>query len=271
MSVQQYADDSIHLGYANTEGQVLRWAETPVISVVAPLEINPQIIYWDPETYPDVETLADLGDGGRDDQRLPRRHVRRRVRRRGHWNEGQVDPSYDGSPARFIAEDGAIAQQGFASAEPYKYENEFTEWGKPIAYQTLHDAGFEVYSQTLSIAPGQARGAERRASRRSCRSSSRRPSTTSPTRTRANAIIIDAVAQYDNFWTYDEGVANFSVETQKELGLVGNGPDDTLGNMDEARIQGVIDQIRDAGLDVPDDLVAADIFTNEFIDESIGL
>ena len=32
-----------------------------MISVVAPLEINPQIIYWDPETYPDVETLADLG------------------------------------------------------------------------------------------------------------------------------------------------------------------------------------------------------------------
>ena len=52
---------------------------------------------------------------------------------------------------------------------------------------------------------------------------------------------------------------------------MGNGPDGTLGNMDEARIQGVIDQIRDAGLEVPEDLVAADIFTNEFIDESIGM
>ncbi|MET0325840.1 MAG: hypothetical protein ABW219_11495, partial [Ilumatobacteraceae bacterium] len=36
VSVQQYADDSITLGYANTEGQILRWGDTPVLSVVAP-------------------------------------------------------------------------------------------------------------------------------------------------------------------------------------------------------------------------------------------
>ena len=43
---------SITLGYANTEAQVLQYAEAPLLSVVAPLEMNPQIIYWDPETYP---------------------------------------------------------------------------------------------------------------------------------------------------------------------------------------------------------------------------
>ncbi len=58
------------------------------------------------------------------------------------------------------------------------------------------------------------------------------------------------------------------MKTQRELGFVGNGPDDTLGNMDEARVQRVIDQIRDAGIDVPADLTVADIFTNEFIDPS---
>ena len=41
--------------------------------------------------------------------------------------------------------------------------------------------------------------------------------------------------------------------------------------MDEARVQGVLDQIRDAGLDVPEDLTAADLVTNEFIDPDIGL
>ena len=41
--------------------------------------------------------------------------------------------------------------------------------------------------------------------------------------------------------------------------------------MDEARIQGVLDQIRDAGLEVPDDLEVTDLFTNEFVDPSIGL
>ena len=66
-------------------------------------------------------------------------------------------------------------------------------------------------------------------------------------------------------------LADYSVQTQNELGLIGNGPDDTLGNMDEARVQGVLEQIRDAGIEVPDDLTAADLFTNEFIDPNIGL
>lgn len=270
VSVQQYADDSIALGYANTEGQVLRWTETPVISVVAPLEINPQIIMWDPETYPEVETLADLGESGATINIFSGGTFADVFVAQGLWQESQVDPSYDGSPARFIAEDGAIAQQGFASAEPYKYENDFEEWGKPVAYQLLHDAGFEVYSQTLSVRPDKLEELS------PCLEAfvpvvqqAAIDYVNAPDR--ANAIIIDAVEQYDDFWTYDQGVADYSVATQKELGLVGNGPDDTLGNMEEARIQGVIDLIRDAGLDVPEDLVATDLFTNEFIDESIGM
>ena len=36
-------------------------AITPLIAIMAPLEINPQIIMWDPDTYPDVETIAWAG------------------------------------------------------------------------------------------------------------------------------------------------------------------------------------------------------------------
>ena len=270
VSVQQYADDAINLGYANTEGQILRYDETPVLSVVAPLDINPQIILWDPETYPDVETLADLGEEDVTINIFEGGTFAEVFVAEGIWNEGQIDPSYDGSPARFIAEDGAIAQQGFASAEPYNYENVFQEWGKPVAFETLHDAGFEVYSQTLSIVPDQLE------TLRPCLEAfvpmvqqAQIDYINAPDR--ANAIIIDAVEKFDDFWVYDEGLAEYSVQTQKDLGFVGNGPDDTLGNMDEERVQGVIDQIRDAGLEVPEDLTVEDLITNEFIDPDIGL
>ncbi len=272
VSVQQYTDDGIHLGYANTEGQILRYGETPVLSVVAPLEINPQIIYWDPETYPDIETLADLGEQDVTINIFEGGKFADVFVAEGIWTAGQIDPSYDGSPARFIAEDGAIAQQGFASAEPYTYEHVFEEWAKPVRYQTLHDAGFEVYSQTLAVVP------DRLEELRPCLElfvpivqQAAVDYIDAPER--ANAIIIDAVEQYDDAWVYDEGLAEYSVETQRELGFVGNGPDDTLGNMDEARVQGVIDQIRDAEeeLEVPEDLTATDIVTNEFVDPSIGL
>jgi hypothetical protein len=266
-----YADDSITLAYANTESQVLQWDDTPLVSVVAPLEINPQIIYWDPATYPDVKTLADLGE----------KHITINVSSagvfsevfvgEGIWSADQVDPSYDGSPARFITSDGKIAQQGFASSEPYTYEHVFKDWGKPVAFQTLHDAGFQVYSQTVAVRP------DRLEELRPCLEQfvpivqqAAIDFVNDPDR--ANAIIIDTVAQYNDFWVYDQDLADYSVQTQKDLGLVGNGPDDTIGNMDEARIQTVIDQIRDdAGLDVPADLVATDVFTNDFIDPNIGL
>ena len=270
VSVQQYADDSITLGYANTEGQLVRYGETPVLSVVAPLEINPQIIYWDPETYPDIKTLADLGEQGVTINVFSAGTFIDVFVAEGIWTEDQIDPSYDGSPARFIAEDGAIAQQGFASAEPYTYENVYTEWGKPVAFQTLHDAGFEVYSQTLSIRPDQLEPL------RSCLEAfvpvvqqAAVDYITAPDR--ANAIIVDAVEQFDSFWVYDAALAEFSVNTQREQGYVGNGPDDTLGNMDEARVQRVIDKVRDAGIDIPADLTVEDIITNEFIDPAIGL
>jgi hypothetical protein len=266
-----YADESITLVYQNTEAQVLQHEDTPLISVIAPLDINPQIIYWDPETYPNVETLADLGEENVTINVFAGGVFAEVFVGNGTWNEGQVDPSYDGSPARFVAEDGAIAQQGFASSEPYTYEHVFEEWGKPVAFQTLHDAGFQTYSQTLAV---------READLEELRPCLERfvpivqqaaiDFVNDPDR--ANAIIIDAVEQYDSFWVYDQGLADFSVQTQVELGLVGNGPDDTLGNMEEERIQTVIDQVRDdAGLDVPADLVAADLFTNEFIDPDIGL
>ena len=265
-----YTDNSITFGYANTEGQVLQRAETPLVSVVAPLEINPQIILWDPETYPDVETLADLGTEGVTINVFSNGVFSEVFVAQGIWNEDQIDPSYEGSPARFISEDGAMAQQGFASAEPYSYENVFEEWMKPVAFQTLHDAGFQVYSQTLAVREadieelGPCLKQIVPVFQRAAVGYLAAPD-------RANAIIVDAVEKFDDFWVYDKGIADFSVKTQKELGLVGNGPDATLGNFDEARVQKVVDQMREAGLEVPEDLVAADLFTNEFIDTSVGL
>ena len=41
---------------------------------------------------------------------------------------------------------------------------------------------------------------------------------------RANAIIIDAVETIDSFWEYSPGLAEFSVQTQKDLGLVATAP-----------------------------------------------
>ena len=263
-----YTDEGITFGYANTEAQVTFFESAPLLSVVAPLEKNPQMVMWDPETYPDVETLADLGEQDITISVFGGGVFAEVFIAQGIWSADQVDPSYDGSPANFIANGGQIAQQGFASAEPYNYENVFTDWGKPVKLQLLHDAGFPVYSQTVAI-----RSAEKEeldsclkafvpVVQRAVVSFSENPST-------ANGIIIDAVDTFGSFWVYDEGIAEFSVSAKRALGLVGNGPNGTVGDMEETRIQSIITIMDDAGIDTGG-ITTQDIYTNEYIDHSIG-
>ncbi len=263
-----YTDSSITLGYANTEGQITRFDSAPLLSVIAPLEKNPQMIMWDPETYPEVKTLADLGQRNITINVFSVEVFSEVFIAQGVWSANQIDPSYDGSPGNFIASNGGIAQQGFASAEPYNYKNAFEEWGKDVEYQLLHDAGFEVYSQTLAIRP------DDKASLDSCLKAlvpviqrAIVSYTTDPIRT--NALIVDAVETFNTFWVYGEGIAAYSVEVQREKGLVGNGNNSTVGDMDENRIQLVIDQMNNAGIGTSG-ITITDIFTNEYIDESIG-
>ena len=136
------------------------------------------------------------------------------------------------APARFIAEGGAIAQQGFASESPYSYEVAYEEWSKPIAFELIHDAGLQIYSQTLAIRPADLDGM------RPCLAKfvpivQQSVLDFAADSARANAIIVDVVERIGSFWQYSPELAEFSVDTQKDLGLIGNGPDGTVGNMEE--------------------------------------
>lgn len=270
VSATMAADDSITMGYISTDDGAFSYDSIQTLAVVAPLEINPQIIMWDPATYPDVETIADLGEQGITMNVFAGGSYLSVFLAEGVISEDQVDPSYDGAPTRFIAEGGKIAQQGFASAEPWQYENEFTEWGKPVAYQLIHDAGFEIYAAPLAIR------AEQKDQLSDCLKlfvpivqQAAIDFINDPART--IGIIVDTVEKFADFWVYGEGVANYSVETMKSLGLVGNGPNETLGDFDFDRANKVLEQMKTAGLEVPADLTAEDLYTNEFIDTSIGL
>ncbi len=74
---------------------------------------------------------------------------------------------------------------------------------------------------------------------------------------------------------YSAAVADYSVETQVGIGLVGNGHDDIVGNVDPERVQSLIDiatgmYADDAEKGIRTDLTVEDLFTDQFIDPSIG-
>lgn len=269
-----YSDPEIFLAFAATYSQVQNSSELPTVGVVAPWAINPQIVMWDPATYPDVKTIADLKAAGAKVRYFGGLAWMDYFIATGVLDEAQADASYDGTPANFVADGGKSAQQGFATSEPYYYENVLTDWGKPVAYQLIHDAGWTSYAQTLATTP------ENVEKYRDCLKllvpmiqQAQVDFVADPTST--NALILDLVAQYNNGWLYDEGQAAASVQLALDNGLIANSPDGTLGSFDIPRVDDflsiAVPILEGLGEKVKPGLSSADLVTNEFIDPAIAL
>ena len=270
---QLYHDEDILLGYVYTDEAIQNSAEFPTVAIQSGFEKNPQMIMWDPATYPDVKTIEDIGEAGILVRYFGGAAYMDFFTQTGILSPDQVDGSYDGTPALFVADQGESAQQGFGSAEPYIYENEIADWMKPVAYAYINDAGWENYAESIATKP------ENITEYADCFKllvpmiqQASIDYLEDPTRT--NALILDAVATFDNGWVYSQGVADFGVETIKADGLVANGPDDTVGNFDLDRVNSLIElaiPVYEAlGQSPKEGLTAEDIVTNEFIDPSIG-
>ncbi len=265
-------DPDVFLGYVNTDEAINSYEEFPSIAVAAPLDINPQMVMWDPETYT-VDSWEDVGASEATILVFAGGTYQEYLVGTGLISEGQLDSSYDGSPTRFIAEGGAVMQQGFITQEPYNYENVFTEWGKPVESILVHDSGFELYQGALTILKDKLDD-----DARSCLTAfvplvqqSIVDFQADPTAT--NEAIYQAVVDIDSFWQLTpEGMVN-TVELMSSLNIVGNGPNDTVGDFDMDRITSVIDALAESvpSISVPEGITAEDIATNEFIDPSIGL
>jgi hypothetical protein len=273
-----FDDRSITLSFMTTDEAARNYALMPTISVVAPTEINPQILMWDPESHPEWNTVVDIGQTNTPvlasaDNAFPDFMIGSGILRSQQVNPKNLDP-YDGDPRQFIESDGNIVQQGFATAEPWLYRNEIKGWLKPVAFQLIHDTGYELYSQALAIRAGDK---DRLAPclrklvplvQRSIVDFARHPQ-------RVNDLIVKLVKEYDNGWVYPPELAKFSVQQQLALGLTDNGPDQTIGNFDVERVRGVLDILRPifAGRKEPlkEGLRAEDLVTNEYIDPGIGL
>ena len=268
-----YQDAAIHLVYTNTDEQVRLSASQPTVGIVAPRDKNPQIVMWDPAVY-SFDSFADIGASGATLLYFEGATYIDYLLGKGWVSQDQIDSSYDGSPARFIAE-GNLVQQGFASAEPFQYQNEFEDWGKPVDFMLIHDSGLEMYPQLIAAKPDIVE------QYRECWElfvpmvqQAQVDYAADPAAT--NAQIVEIVAALNSFWQYSPGVAQYSHDAQLELGLIGNGPNDTIGDFDIDRVNEVIALLEEIygpqELQTYDpNVTATDIATNEFIDPSIGL
>lgn len=270
---QMYADPSIMLGQVATDDAIGLSAKQPVVAVVAPFDIAPYMIMWDPAANPGFNSIVDIGKTNTPVLFFNGATYMDYLTGTGILRQGQVDGAYDGSPTRFLAEKGKIAQQGFATNEPFIYENALPQWKKPVKFQLIHDTGYPIYPEAVVVR------ADKKAEHAAClkrlvpiiqRSQVEYVRNFAAT----NDLIIKLNEAYKGF-PYSKEQAAFSVEQQLKLKIVGNGGNATLGDFDVDRVKQVIGIVgpiySGQRKEVKAGLTAQDLVTNEFIDPAIGL
>lgn len=276
VSAQLYADPTITLGQVSTDEAVQNSARLATLAVVAPLEISPIMVMWDRAKHPDVTRIADLGARNVKVLYYQADTYMQYLLGAGLLKPAQVDGSYDGGPSRWVASGGTVAQGGFATSEPYIYKNELGGGRSyDVDLQLVNDTGYPMYGQALSIrAADKAKLAPCLEKLVPIVQRAQVAFATDPGPT--NAVILDAVAaERNSVWSYSAGMADYAVKTMRERGIVANGDDRTLGNLETARYQRMIDILTPIfakqNKPVKSGLAPADLFTNEFIDPAVGL
>lgn len=273
-----YLDPEILVGAVNTDAAMnAQAAGRPVVAVTSQLTSSPQIYMWDPETYPDATGVADvLATGATLVSAGP--IIPSLLARQGILEMSQVDASYEGSPQRFVT-DPTIVQQGFGTSEPYTYEHEIAQWGRPVAFQYLSELGYTIYPEPIVVREEDvAAQADCLARLVPVLQRSQLDYLLDPELTQStNDLIVELVETYQTSWTYSPGVAAFSATTQLSDGIVFDDPaSGVFGQFDPERMPEIVAAfvpvLRAAGsLPADAEISVERLYTNEFIDPSISM
>jgi hypothetical protein len=274
VSAQMYLDPAITLGVVATDEAVQNSKDHPTLQVMAPMDVNPQVILWSPDRHPDWRTIADIGRSNATVLYFGGATYMEYLVGAGTLHRAQVDGSYDGTPSRFVASNGTVAQQGYATNEPYLYSHELPAWNRPVKFQLVHDTGYPIYPDAFAIRAGDhARLAPclQRLVPILQRSTVDYMRAAGPT----NAAIVGMVRDLHAAQDYTLARANYATDEMRRLAIVSNGTNRTLGDFDLSRVQRVIDIVGPifarAGHPIASGLRPQDVATNEFIDSTIGL
>ncbi|WP_305783757.1 hypothetical protein [Symbioplanes lichenis] len=278
VGAQLYTDTSITMGYITTDDQIAASATTPTRAFFAPLDQSPAMVMWDPATYPEVNRVADL-KGALDKSGGVWRYLAGAAYQDYLLDAGLVskksqDAGYDGTPANFVAARGKDVQQGYSSSEPYIYEHEVKAWGKPVKYALISETGWNPYPSAMAVRVADfdklspCLKALTPVLQKSEVDYFANPAA-------ADDLIQKLVTEYNTGWTYSPGVADYARRTMIETKLVSNGTNSTLGDFDPDRMAKFLGTAQPIytrlGSPVAAGLKVGDLYTNEFIDTSIGL
>jgi hypothetical protein len=274
VSAQLYLDPAITLGVVATDEAIQNSRDHATLQVMAPMDLDPQVILWSPDRHPDWKSIADVGRSSATVLYFGGATYMEYLVGAGILHRAQVDGSYDGTPSRFVASGGTVAQQGYATNEPYLYSHELPAWNKRIEFQLVHDTGYPIYPDAFAI-----RSADRSRLTACLRKlvPILQQSTVDYVRDPGptNRAIVSMVHDLNAAQDYTLNRADYAADEMKKLKIISNGSNRTIGDFDMARLQKVTDIVGPifarAGKPIATGLRPEDVATNEFIDPNVGL
>jgi hypothetical protein len=266
-----------HLGYQELDNAFIFSKRFPVVGVMAPLDIAPTVLLWDKATYPDgfksiadLKTFAESGKG--------KIYVSTTKRTFGLYLVEQGIPSdvfvegYRGDGENFVTNNGTWLNQGFVTSEVYKFEHG-NNWGKPIGYLNMNDLGYRNYTGMLSVATARMEELAPCLAKlvpllqQATADYAKDPA-------EANKVIVDfnAAGHAASWWKTAPELMAYAAKTMVETGIIGNGPNATIGDFDMDRVAEMLKLVKPRFDERADPDVKPDqVVTNRFIDPSIGL
>ncbi|MFK8022370.1 MAG: hypothetical protein AB8G26_00290 [Ilumatobacter sp.] len=260
------SDETITLMHTSTAEMVRRHAEFPTVAVAALTESSRQSVLVDPATYPSAESIADVEELGIEVRHFTASPVYEFLGATGALSPDQLVGGFDGEPAGFVAAQGAIAQQGDILLDPAIFEA-LPQWGRPIEALPVSEAGWADHDDVIAVRADELDELAPCMNRlipviqRAIISYAEAPGD-------ANVALAAARAAFDPLSRVTVEVLDDAEVRAGELGVVGNGDDSTIGDLDLDRLDPFLDELAGAlGVDA----VAVDVLaTNEFVDPTIG-
>ncbi|MFL6072479.1 MAG: hypothetical protein ACJ73S_03685 [Mycobacteriales bacterium] len=240
-----YHDDSITLAGADLD-QVWKNSKTyPMQAVFAPMDVSPIVLMWDPKRYPTIHTITDI-----------RKHpqVKVRVLKTATYPDflvpgvllpSQIDRSYTGDSSPWMADKGKEIQQGYLTNEVYAYQYLYPQWHKPVRWVLVggnYNGAYRNYQEAFTIRE------DRKAELAPClkllipdlqQATVDYMHDPDPT----NQLIRDARDHFQAPGLYPKELQDAGVKVMRSAGIIGNGPNNVVGDFDPARVNTLFTQV----------------------------
>ena len=267
-----YSDDSIMLAMIDTDESAKLSESQPTQAVYTPLQVNPQILLWDPERY-SFDSISDIGDADATVLYFQGATYMDYLLAEGDVRPDQVDGSFDGSVTRLVAGE-PVVMQGYITQEPYRLMVDYPDYGREVDSFLIADSGYDIYPAAWSAKPDVVEAqADCLAQLIPAMQQAQVDYMNDPTA--VNQAISDYLIEMDQFFQITPEMASEVHSVMLNEGIVTDGTDGVFGSFDPARMERMTELLTgvfsETGVEIAADLTPDDIYTNEFLDPSITL